>query len=76
MEYNKNILLNSFEIHKATWKPDDLHKVCAILNTQDGSMTFGTRIKPLDKLRHLIEKKVEKNRAFNGKFDYFIEHHR
>lgn len=60
MEYNKNILLNSFEIHKATWKPDDLHKVCAILNTQGGSMTFGTRIKPLDKLRHLIEKKLKR----------------
>lgn len=56
MEYNKNIMLNSFEIHKTSWKPNDLQKVCAMLNTQGGSITFGTRIKPLDKLRLLIEK--------------------
>lgn len=60
MEYNKSIQLNSFEIKKSTWKPNDLQKVCAMLNTQGGSITFGTTVKPLDKLRDLIEKKLRR----------------
>lgn len=60
MEYNKNVQLSSFELTKNTWKPNDLQKVCAMLNSQGGSITFGTTVKPLDKLRGLIEKKLRR----------------
>jgi hypothetical protein len=60
MEYNKYIQLRSFEIKKSTWKPNDLQKVCAMLNTQGGSLTLGTKVKPVDKLTNLIEKKIRR----------------